>query len=125
MDAVVRRVEDLDASTWNDPVRGIIQFRTLFDSAVTSTGTLTAGVAELTEHGWLGLHRHPQAENYHVVEGVGIVLVNGTLHQVSSGSSIFIPGDAPHGIRNASPSRLRFIYTLAVDSLADVQYDWL
>jgi hypothetical protein len=40
-------------------------------------------------------------------------------------SSIFIPGNAPHGIRNIDASRLRFIYTFAVDPLADVQYDRL
>lgn len=124
-DAVIRRVDDLAPRGWDDPVRGTVLFRTLFDSAVTPTGTLSAGVAELAPQGWLGVHRHPQAENCHIVEGYGILLVSGTPHQVSSGSSVFIPRNAPHGIRNAGPSRLRFIYTFAVDSLADVQYDWL
>jgi oxalate decarboxylase/phosphoglucose isomerase-like protein (cupin superfamily) len=40
-------------------------------------------------------------------------------------SSIFIPGSAPHGMRNIGASRLRFISTFAVASLADVQCDWL
>lgn len=72
--------------------------------------------------GWLGAHQHPPAEIYHVLEGWGLVLLGGTEREVRAGSSVFIPGDAEHGIRNIGTSRLRFFYALLADSFADVQY---
>jgi hypothetical protein len=81
VDAVVHRLDDLAADQWNDPVRGTLQFRVLLDSAVTHTGVLSAGVAKLSTDGWLGLHRHPQAETYHIIEGDGLLVVTATQHR--------------------------------------------
>lgn len=125
LDAVVRHADDVAAETWDDDVRGTLRFRTLFDSAETSTGGLSAGLAVLEPAGWLGLHRHPSPEIYHVLEGDGLLTVNGTRHAVGPGSSVFIPGGAPHALRTVGESLLRFLFTFPTDSLADVEYTWL
>lgn len=124
-DAVVRCMDELSVHTWDDEVRGRVSFRMLFDATVTPTGVLTAGVAELASRGWLGMHRHPQTEHYHLLEGDGLLVVNGSPHRVGAGCSVAIPGNAPHTIRNVGAGRLRFIYTFAVDALAEVAYEWL
>jgi len=72
--------------------------------------------------GWLGRHRHPQAEVYHVLEGSGVVVLDGTEHSVTGGSVVFIPGDTEHGIRNTTDQLLRFVYAFATDSIEDVVY---
>jgi quercetin dioxygenase-like cupin family protein len=119
--AVVREA-DTEQETWDDPVRGRIAFRTFFGGAGSATRSLTSGLADLDPGDWLGLHRHTPAEVYHVLEGSGVVTLDGVEHTVDAGASVFIPGDAEHGIRNLGDGPLRVAYTLAADSFADVDY---
>lgn len=107
---------------WDDPVMGRIGWRTLFSADRTPTAALTAGVAELEPGGWLGLHRHTPAEIYYVLEGRGILTVDGVEHELSAGSAVFIPGDSEHGIRHDGDRLLRFLYAFPVDAFGDVEY---
>ena len=107
---------------WDDPIRGLVAWRTLFSGDVTATDRLTCGVAVLEPGGWLGLHRHAAAEVYHVIEGEGVVTLAGAEHPVTVGSAVAIPADVEHGIRNSGPAVLRFFYCLAADSFSDVEY---
>ena len=113
---------DVTRDAWDDPVRGVLGFRTLISGGTTPTRTLTAGIADLNPGGWLGLHRHTPAEIYYVVEGHGIVTLDGADNPVSAGTAVYIPGDAEHGIRNAGHTPLRFFYAFALDSFDDVTY---
>src|SRR3954468_17823403 len=63
------RDEDLPSAGWDDPIKGRVDWRTLFSADVTPTNGLTAGVADLAPGDWLGLHRHRPAEIYYVIEG--------------------------------------------------------
>ena len=119
---LVVRNQDCRRDSWDDPVKGKIGWRTLFSADATATDSLTAGVAEVEPSGWLGLHRHRPAEVYYVIEGRGIVTIDGREHAVSPGSAVFIPGDAEHGIQNDGSAILRFLYAFPVDSFAEVEY---
>ena len=101
---------------WDDPIYGTVSWRTLFSGDVTDTDTLTCGVGTLQAQGWLGLHRHANAEVYFVLEGAGIVTLAGVEHQVKAGAAVSIPADVEHGIRNAGDATLRMFYCLAADS---------
>jgi quercetin dioxygenase-like cupin family protein len=116
------RDQDLPIAGWDDPIKGRVAWRTLFSGDVTPTNGLTAGVADLAPGGWLGLHRHRPAEIYYVLEGHGIVTLEGCEHGVSAGSAVFIPGDAEHGIRNTGDGSLRFLYAFPVGSFGEVEY---
>jgi oxalate decarboxylase/phosphoglucose isomerase-like protein (cupin superfamily) len=59
---------------------------------------------------------------YHVLSGSGIVTVEGKDYQVAKGSSVFVPGDAEHGVRNESEEEFRWFYVFATDSFGDVVY---
>ncbi len=107
---------------WNDPVRGHVVFQVLISRDRTPTSSLYTGLTELPRSGWLGRHRHTQAEVYHVLEGTGVVVLDGDEHAVTGGSVVFIPGDAEHGIRNTGDEPLRFVYAFATDSIEDVVY---
>jgi quercetin dioxygenase-like cupin family protein len=119
---LVIRVEDQERDGWDDPVKGRIAWRTPFSGDRTETDSLTAGMAELEPGGWLGLHRHDPAEIYFVLQGRGLLTLDGAEYVVTAGSAVFIPGDAEHGIRNDGTALLRFLYAFAVDSFADVEY---
>ena len=115
----VRDSSQVESEVWDDPVRGDVSFRVLFSADRTPTSSLYTGLAELAPGGWLGLHRHTQAEVYHLVEGSGVVVLDGVEHPVGAGSAVFIPGDAEHGIRNTGDRPLRFVYAVATDSIDD------
>jgi mannose-6-phosphate isomerase-like protein (cupin superfamily) len=118
----VRDSSQVESEVWDDPVRGDVSFRVLFSADRTPTSALYTGLAELAPGGWLGQHRHTQAEVYHLVEGSGVVVLDGVEHAVGAGSAVFIPGDAEHGIRNTGESTLRFVYAFATDAIDDVVY---
>jgi mannose-6-phosphate isomerase-like protein (cupin superfamily) len=107
---------------WDDPVKGRIRWRTLFSRPGTPSDGLTCGIAELEPGGWLGLHRHAPPEIYYVIEGAGVVTLEGVETSVKAGSAVFIPGMAEHGIRQTGTQRLRFFYGFPVDSFDAVEY---
>jgi len=113
---------DVARDSWDDTIKGVLGFRTLFSAGTTATQALTAGVADLNAGGWLGLHRHTPAEIYYIVQGHGTVTLDGADYPVSAGTAVYIPGGTEHGIRNTGPTPLRFFYAFAVDSFDDVTY---
>jgi quercetin dioxygenase-like cupin family protein len=122
MEPVVRSTDRTETEVWDDPVRGRVAFQVLISRDRTPTSSLYTGLAELPVSGWLGRHRHSQPEVYHVLDGSGIVVLDGTEHAVTGGSVVFVPGDAEHGIRNTADRPLRFVYAFATDSVEDVVY---
>jgi len=119
---VVISESDVARDSWDDTIKGVLGFRTLFSAGTTATQALTAGVADLNAGGWLGLHRHTPAEIYYIVQGHGTVTLDGADYPASAGTAVYIPGGTEHGIRNTGPTPLRFFYAFAVDSFDDVTY---
>jgi quercetin dioxygenase-like cupin family protein len=119
---LVVQADEQDRDGWDDPVKGRIAWRTLFSGDRTLTDGLTAGIAEVEPGGWLGLHRHTPPEIYYVIEGSGVVTLEGTEHAVVAGSAVFIPGNAEHGVRNPGKTPLRFLYAFAADSFSEIEY---
>lgn len=117
---LVVRESDVARNAWDDQIKGVLGFRTLFSGGTTATAALTAGVADLSPGEWLGLHRHTPTEIYYIVEGEGVVTLDGVEQTVSAGTAVYIPSDTEHGIRNTTQEQLRFFYAFAADSFDDV-----
>jgi quercetin dioxygenase-like cupin family protein len=79
-------------------------------------------VALLPVGGWLGLHRHAPTETYYVLDGEGLVTLDGVEHTIVPGTAVQIPSDIEHGVRNTGETPLRFVYVFAADSMAQVEY---
>ena len=75
MQPQVRDSSQVESEVWDDPVRGDVSFQVLFSADRTPTSSLYTGLTTLAPGGWLGLHRHTQAEVYHLVEGSGVVVL--------------------------------------------------
>ena len=117
-------VDEAPEESWTDEVRGSVRFRTLLDGEVTPTDSVTAGVSELPPGGWLGRHRHEPAEVYHVLSGVGILEIGDEEHHVRGGATVYIPGNEWHAARNPGTEPFRVFYAFAVDSFAEVRYEF-
>jgi mannose-6-phosphate isomerase-like protein (cupin superfamily) len=121
-DPFVATPEDREFEQWDDPVRGRLRFCTLFSGDATPTRELTTGFAVVPVGGWLGLHRHTASETYFVLEGEGVVTLEGQEHLVRRESTVLIPGDTEHGVRNTGDGELRFFYVFAAHAMSDIRY---
>mgnify|MGYP000928888069 CR=1 FL=1 len=86
---------------------------------------LAAGTCEVQPGGELKLHSHPTLEIYYFLHGEGVVRLADRDVPVRAGSTLSIPGGAPHGIRNTGPGVLKLFYAFPTGSFADVQYTML
>lgn len=60
--------------------------------------------------GYCEVHTHETAENiYYILQGEGIVELNGEKHLVDPGMVVFVPPGVPHGIKNTGFEDLIFI----------------
>ncbi|KAJ5785561.1 uncharacterized protein N7503_010773 [Penicillium pulvis] len=111
------------SESFASPDYGIVTWHTLFSAPNTNTSDMSAGIAACPPRsGHLCPHRHKQAEIYYVIEGQGKVAINGVESTVSKGSTVFIPGDAEHGIVNTGEKELKWFYVFPTGSFEDVIY---
>jgi quercetin dioxygenase-like cupin family protein len=120
---VVTNASEREREGWDEPGRGKVSWYTLLSGDITPTSALSCGIAELDARtGILRPHRHTPAELYHILEGEGVLTLEGEERTVRAGDTVFIPGDAEHGIRNESGGVLRFFYVFPQDRFSDVIY---
>lgn len=113
------------AESFGDKSRGNLTWHTLFSKPQTPSDDMSAGVAVCpVETGYLCRHRHTQSEIYYILEGSGEVTIDGTIYPVSKDTTIFIPGDAEHGIVNTGSNPLRWFYVFPTGSFHDVVYQF-
>ncbi|OOQ82404.1 cupin domain-containing protein [Penicillium brasilianum] len=105
------------------PANGTLTWHTLISQPHTPTSDLSAGIAVCPPRtGHLCPHRHSQAEIYHILEGEGEVTIDGVASKVNAGSTVFIPGNAEHGIVNTGSGDLRWFYVFSTGAFGDVVY---
>jgi mannose-6-phosphate isomerase-like protein (cupin superfamily) len=115
--------DDKEWEGWDDVAeRGNVLWKTLIGAGQTPSSSLTLGIARVPSGGELATHRHEQAEVYLVLDGTGVVTIDGSPSRVTPGASVFIPGGATHSVRSDGPADLRFAYVLAADGSEDVNY---
>jgi quercetin dioxygenase-like cupin family protein len=105
------------------PSRGECTWHTLFSQPNTATDSMCAGIAVCPPRtGRLCPHRHKQAEIYYVISGKGIMTIAGKEHHVEGGSSVFIPGNAEHGIVNNGQEELKWFYVFPTAAFSNIDY---
>lgn len=109
--------------SFSDSSRGEVTWHTLLSAPKTSSQDMSAGIASCPANtGYLAHHRHTQSEIYYVISGKGEVTVDGKVHAVSGGSTVFIPGNAEHGIKNTGDQELKWFYVFPTASFSNVKY---
>lgn len=112
---------DLPLERWPDPARGTIAWKTLISADTTPTDSLICGIAEMQTGDTFALHSHPQPEVYFGLSGAVDVSVDGIIHRLITGTALFIPGNAVHGVIRADQP-VRWFYTFAADRFSQIDY---
>jgi mannose-6-phosphate isomerase-like protein (cupin superfamily) len=99
-----------------------LSWRTLLDNQMTQTSGMTAGIIDMEPDAVGKLHWHAQAEIYFVLSGTGRVEINGISHAIKPETVVFIPGNAPHALKNEGYTNLRIFYVFPADGMADITY---
>jgi quercetin dioxygenase-like cupin family protein len=120
-EALVTHLDDHPIQGGFDPQYGGATWRTLISGDQMNSSELVLGVAQIPAGGVLALHRHPPAEFYFVLTGSGVVTIDGIPHDVVSGSSVYIPGNAEHSFA-AGADGVSFAYGFAKNAFSDIEY---
>ena len=66
-------------------------------------------VIELGNEGHSPAHAHPWPHINYMLEGKGVLMIEGQEHPVEAGSYAYVPAGSRHQFRNAGPGIFRFI----------------
>ncbi|KAI9367633.1 hypothetical protein BJX61DRAFT_547292 [Aspergillus egyptiacus] len=103
-------IHALPIESFEDPTRGEATWRTLFTHPQTPTSNLSAGIAMCQPRsGYLCSHYHAEAEIYYILEGRGVVTIDGVPYHVEKGSAVFIPGNMEHSVANYDRAELKWL----------------
>jgi oxalate decarboxylase/phosphoglucose isomerase-like protein (cupin superfamily) len=125
-EAFVIHENDRSLECWEDPSRGTLKWKTLVSNDITPSDSMTAGIGEL-EPGMdsrLEVHAHEQPEIYYLLEGKGVIFLDGGRYELRPGHAVFIPSNARHGIQNTGKGPLRFFYVFPTDRYSEVRYSF-
>jgi mannose-6-phosphate isomerase-like protein (cupin superfamily) len=70
---------------------------------------LTITMVEMESGGFQHLHSHEPEQMYYILEGCGLMHVDGEDQMVQAGDCIFFPPSAVHGLKNTGEGRLLYI----------------
>lgn len=110
------------SSSFPEPEKGNVTWHTLLSAPTTPSTSLSAGIATCLANGSLALHRHKQVEIYHILSGTGEVEVDGKRQRVGKGMTVWIPGNAEHGVFCGEDEQLKWFYVFPEGSFEDVVY---
>ena len=117
--AVVRAA----ATTANISARvGSFSNQLLIDSTKIENHGLSLGVVELKPGAELPLHHHSPQEIYIIRTGRGLLLSKADTREVFPETSIYIPKNEKHGLRNIGQVTLSLYWIFPTDCWKDVEY---
>jgi mannose-6-phosphate isomerase-like protein (cupin superfamily) len=81
----------------------------LTSEAASGARFITTSLVEMGLGGEQSLHSHETEQCYFILEGNGMMTVGNEAREVTSGMSIFIPSNTPHGLINTGENILRYL----------------
>ena len=99
-----------------------LQYKLLIDSTKIDNHGLSLGSLELVPGGELPLHHHSPQEIYIIRKGKGLLLSKSERREVFPETSIYIPKNEKHGLKNIGDNNLLIYWIFPTDCWADVRY---
>ncbi len=107
MRVVIRREEYVSGAPMERP--GVRDWKLIYPEQGFDVKTLCLGLVEVEPGHSTPLHRHRCEEVYYIVQGSGVVEVEGERHEISAGDAVYIPVNARHRVINTGRETLRYV----------------
>ncbi len=116
-------ISTLDDAPWatSDQNPGLT-YKLLIDASNAETDGFSFGILRLESGASLLPHHHDPQESYFILEGEGLMHLNGSEQAVGPGSVVYVPRCHRHGITNTGSKPLVFIWTFPTDTWSEVEY---
>lgn len=99
---------DVENIRFNNPEAKEASMRTLISPEDGWDGYVMR-VLELAEGGYSPKHTHPWPHINYILEGEGILFIDGDEHHVKKGSNAYVPENKLHQFKNAGKGIFKFI----------------
>ena len=119
---VITSVEERPREGADSVFKGDFTWFSLLDAKITPTEGLTVGIAELRPGDASTAHWHSHPELYYFLAGLGTMAIDGKPHNVKPGTTVYVPGDALHTVKNEAGETMKILYAFAANSLSEVEY---
>jgi mannose-6-phosphate isomerase-like protein (cupin superfamily) len=81
----------------------------LVSASTCDAENLAITIVEMEPGGFQHLHSHEPEQMYYILEGQGLMTVDGEERSVQAGDCIFFPSFAEHGLKNTGEGVLRYL----------------
>lgn len=81
-------------------------------------------LVEMDVDGFQHIHTHEPEQTYTILEGSGLMTVDGEQRQVGPGDCIFIPSWAEHGLQNTGGTMLKYLSAASPSFTLQECLDW-
>lgn len=120
---IVTHSEDQPIEGWLNPDGSHLTWRTLISADRHGKTPLCSGIATLPpSEQALKRHKHAIDELYFVLSGEGELDIDESTVSLRPGTSVLVPGNAWHAIRNPGPQPISLFYVFPTASFTDVVY---
>ena len=85
---------------------------------------LAITIVEMEPNGVQHLHSHEPEQMYYILEGNGIMTVDGEERPVQAGDCIFFPSFAEHGLKNTGGTVLRYLSAASPSFTLEQCQEW-
>ena len=85
---------------------------------------LSITLVEMEPSGFQNVHKHEPEQTYTIIEGSGVMTVNGEQRYVKPGDCIFIPSWAEHGLQNSGGTVLKYLSDCSPSFTQQKCVDW-
>ena len=85
---------------------------------------LAITIVEMEPGGFQHLHSHEPEQMYFILEGQGVMSVDGEERPVKTGDGIFFPSLAEHGLKNTGKGVLRYLSAASPSFTLEQSNEW-
>lgn len=89
-----------------------------------SAENIAVTLVEMEVDGFQHVHKHEPEQTYTILEGSGLMTVNGEQRPVRPGDCIFIPSWAEHGLQNTGGTMLKYLSAASPSFTLQECLDW-
>lgn len=81
-------------------------------------------LVEMEPEGLQRLHKHAPEQTYTILEGSGVMTIEGVYRHVQAGDCIFIPSWSEHGLENTGNTMLKYLSAASPSFTLQECIDW-